>query len=196
MINSDQPSPKLVVSEMYAPWHPSKSHHLVLNHSNEYKDSITGAHTNTIEGLWMHAKRERNGNSYVTDALIEYMWRRFHATWTSGTTQMSVSMNSLMLCISRVFGDDFAGIQKQHLHIHHLVITRTFPNNLSAAKSVGLSSRSTGCWGCWGCWVEQDLTSYSRTVTLHLIPTDKRSLKVLKIFNKLCNRLPWIFWII
>ena len=99
---------------MYAPWHPSKSHHLVLNHSNEYKDSITGAHTNTIEGLWMHAKRERNGNSYVTDALIEYMWRRFHATWTSGTTQMSVSMNSLMLCISRVFGDDFAGIQKQH----------------------------------------------------------------------------------
>ena len=78
--------------------------HLVVNHSNEYKDPLTGAHTNTIEGLWMHAKRERNGNSYVTDALIEYMWRRrFHAT--TGTTQMGVSMNSLMLCISRVFRD-------------------------------------------------------------------------------------------
>ena len=78
--------------------------HLVVNHSNEYKDPLTGAHTNTIEGLWMHAKRERNGNSYVTDALIEYMWRRrFHAT--TGATQMGVSMNSLMLCISRVFRD-------------------------------------------------------------------------------------------
>ena len=70
----------------------------------DFLDPLTGAHTNTIEGLWMHAKRERNGNSYVTDALIEYMWRRrFHAT--TGTTQMGVSMNSLMLCISRVFRD-------------------------------------------------------------------------------------------
>ena len=76
--------------------------HLVVNHQQFYKDPFTGAHTNSIEGLWMHAKRVINGNSYVTDALIEYMWRkRFHAT--SGTTQMSVTMNSLMLCISRVF---------------------------------------------------------------------------------------------
>lgn len=56
--------------------------HLVINHQQFYKDPITGAHSNSIEGLWMHAKRVINGNSYVTDALIEYvMWRRrFHAT--------------------------------------------------------------------------------------------------------------------
>ena len=59
----------------------NRFNHLVVNHTNEYKDPFTGAHTNTIEGLWMHAKRGINGNSYVTDALLENMWRkRFSGT--------------------------------------------------------------------------------------------------------------------
>jgi len=37
---------------------------------------------------------------------------------------------------------DYAGIQRQHLYIHSLVLSRTFPNILAAAESVGLKRRN------------------------------------------------------
>lgn len=77
-------------------------HHLVVNHSIEFVNPITGAHINTQEGLWRHAKKTVDGNKYVTDALIEYMWRRrFNAT--RGVTQIQYAFNAACMCLKRVY---------------------------------------------------------------------------------------------
>ena len=55
--------------------------HLTVNHSEAFKDPTTGAHTNTVEGMWRHAKAslptyrrvKRNFPGY----LAAFMFRRF-----------------------------------------------------------------------------------------------------------------------
>ena len=56
-------------------------HHFLVNHSIEFVNPVKGAHINTQEALWRHAKKTVDGNKYVTDALLEYIWgRRFGGT--------------------------------------------------------------------------------------------------------------------
>ena len=54
--------------------------HLRVNHQYNFVDPDTGAHTNTIEGTWSHAKRilPRTGTSseLLGSYLIEFMYRR------------------------------------------------------------------------------------------------------------------------
>ena len=54
--------------------------HLTVNHSSFFKDPITGAHTNSIEGTWMHVKRSLHKNGTTKPLLgsyfAEFMWRR------------------------------------------------------------------------------------------------------------------------
>jgi transposase-like protein len=59
-------------------------HHLTVNHSKNFKDAETGAHTNTIEGTWNGLKlkiaprnRTRDG---MDEMLLEFIWRRIHST--------------------------------------------------------------------------------------------------------------------
>ena len=52
--------------------------HLRVNHSVNFKDANTGAHTKSIEGmwsLWNHTKHAKDLFSYY---LAKYMWRRLH----------------------------------------------------------------------------------------------------------------------
>jgi hypothetical protein len=54
--------------------------HLIVNHSRFFCDPDTGAHTNSIEGTWMHVKRYLNKNGTTKELLpnyfAEFMWCR------------------------------------------------------------------------------------------------------------------------
>ena len=55
--------------------------HLVVNHSENFVDSYTGAHSNVIEGVWSQIKRKlkamnRTVKSKLPSYLDEYNWRK------------------------------------------------------------------------------------------------------------------------
>jgi len=78
----------VVVSDMWAAYGgvrnlPGGYQHLTVNHSLNFLDPITGAHTNNAEGQWSQVKRKFRAMNGTSDALfptylLEYMWRKEH----------------------------------------------------------------------------------------------------------------------
>ena len=57
--------------------------HLMVNHSENFVEPYTGAHSNTIEGLWNQVKRKLKAMNGTTKAklpgyLDEFNWRKLH----------------------------------------------------------------------------------------------------------------------
>jgi hypothetical protein len=52
---------------------------MTVNHFHFFKDSITSAHTNSIEGTWIHVKRSLNKNgtrkALLDNYFAEFRWR-------------------------------------------------------------------------------------------------------------------------
>ena len=95
MCDMDQSS--IIITDGWSAYHNFSSlgyHQFLVNHSIEFVNTVTGTHINTHEGLWRHAKNTVDGNKYVTDTLLEYMWRR-RFEGTSGTLQILNNFNAV-----------------------------------------------------------------------------------------------------
>ena len=88
--------------------------HEDVNHKREFVNPLTGAHTNGIEGSWLHAKRHvrrgqgrvRTNSDALGAALQEYMWlKKLHITRgrTDADCRRLIS-KELPLLFDRVFG--------------------------------------------------------------------------------------------
>ena len=75
-----------IISDKFSPYF-NLNHvgyvHLMVNHSENFVDPYTGAHTNTIEGLWSQVKRKlkaMNGTlrSQLPGYLDEFNWRKLY----------------------------------------------------------------------------------------------------------------------
>jgi transposase-like protein len=57
--------------------------HLKVNHSRNFRDPITGCHTNTIEGTWngikMKISPRARTKGLIDEHLAEFVWRRKHS---------------------------------------------------------------------------------------------------------------------
>ena len=74
----------LIISDKFSPYFNLNSIgyiHLMVNHSENFVDPYTGAHSNTIEGVWSQVKRKlkaMNGTlrSKIPGYLDEFNWRK------------------------------------------------------------------------------------------------------------------------
>ena len=63
--------------------------HLMVNHSGNFVDPYTGAHRNTIEGLWSQVKQKLKAMNGTTKAklpgyLDEFNWSKLHQEFNLG----------------------------------------------------------------------------------------------------------------
>jgi transposase-like protein len=83
----------VVITDMFASYRNIEKElemeHFTVNHSETFKDPVTGAHTNTIEGNWNGLKlmlrpRARTRRN-IDEALVEFAWRRINKNnlWTA-----------------------------------------------------------------------------------------------------------------
>ncbi|QQP51863.1 Putative LOC101846883, partial [Caligus rogercresseyi] len=61
------------------PVHPRYEHE-VVNHSRNFVDPLTGAHTNNVECFWKNAKQRLKSMAGVHDTMLsghlnEFLWR-------------------------------------------------------------------------------------------------------------------------
>ena len=83
-----------IISDEFTPYHILNDvgyDHLRVNHSQNFVDPDTGAHTNTIEGVWGHVKRKlknMNGtsNNSLPSYLDEFMWFKLY----NGDSMMNI----------------------------------------------------------------------------------------------------------
>ena len=101
-----------IITDGWAAYLPLPHHgytHLDVNHSVEFVNHATGAHTNTVEGSWYHAKRHcrrglgwiRRDSEALTLALSEFMWLKRYGITRSQNCRLF--FKEIPLLMSRMF---------------------------------------------------------------------------------------------
>ena len=85
--------------------------HFDVNHSRNFVDPVTGAHTNMVEGMWFHTKRNvkrghgnvRTDSNSLSIALYEYMWQKKHGITRSSQDVRRMFSKEIPLLMERIF---------------------------------------------------------------------------------------------
>ena len=105
----------LIITDGWKAYLPLSNHGFLheVNHSRNFVDPITGAHTNTIEGCWFHVKKHlQRGVGWLRsdpDALAlalnlaEFMWKKRHRITTSAEDCKTFYCQEFPRLMKRVF---------------------------------------------------------------------------------------------
>lgn len=53
--------------------------HQTVNHSEHFRDPVTGVHTNTVEGMWNGVKMNVPARKGMDEKLLTFIWKRKHS---------------------------------------------------------------------------------------------------------------------
>lgn len=103
-----------IITDQWGGYNPLQHHgyqHYTVNHSASFVNTTTGAHTNTVEGTWFHAKRHlqrghgrvRRDSQALSVALYEYMWLKKHRITRADSDCRRLFNRELPLLFQRIF---------------------------------------------------------------------------------------------
>lgn len=104
-----------IITDKWKGYLPLQHHgytHYDVNHSRNFVDPVTGAHTNTIEGTWFHTKRHvkrghgrvRRDSKALSIALYEFMWMKRYGLTRSDSDCRRLFNKDLPMLFKRLFG--------------------------------------------------------------------------------------------
>lgn len=85
--------------------------HLVVNHRQGFVDPLTGVHTNSIEGMWFHAKKQmtrgygrtRSDSAAIALAFAEFVWYKRHSITLTAAAVKRLFNREIPQLMSRIF---------------------------------------------------------------------------------------------
>lgn len=103
-----------IITDKWKGYLPLQHHgytHYDVNHSRNFVDPLTGAHTNMIEGTWFHTKRHvkrghgrvRSDGKALSIALYEFMWMKRYGLTRSDPDCRRLFNKELPMLFKRLF---------------------------------------------------------------------------------------------
>ena len=93
-----------IISDCWSSYQNLSNHgytHLTVNHSRNFINLLSGAHTNTIKGMWNHARMALplygTSKKYYSNYFIEFIYRRKFFSLITREKRFFVFINHIKL---------------------------------------------------------------------------------------------------